>query len=188
MVDPLTLSAIGGAAVTEGIKFLYAQAGEVLKRWREQKEAAKNTTKLHDQTEPITIKLPAILEGQLITPEIHFDAVERLEEQLREVRRSLSDFADGTETVDLTDEHLLRSVDALRRILEVVYQQRLTFKGEQRLPSGSMVVSNINVEDVAGYVAAVRARRIGGDVRVEAQTKRVEPGAQFIGIDTDTIG
>ena len=39
MVDPLTLSTIGAVALTEGIKFLYEQAGEVLKRWRERKDA-----------------------------------------------------------------------------------------------------------------------------------------------------
>jgi len=40
MSDPDTLSAavIGSAALTEGIKFLYRQAGEILKRWRERRD------------------------------------------------------------------------------------------------------------------------------------------------------
>jgi len=44
MIDPLTISAIGAVAITEGIKFLYGQAGELLKRWRERKDAAKDAT------------------------------------------------------------------------------------------------------------------------------------------------
>jgi hypothetical protein len=40
MPEPVTLTAasIGAVALTEGIKFLYGQAGELLKRWRERKE------------------------------------------------------------------------------------------------------------------------------------------------------
>ena len=38
MSDPFTLSSLGAVAITEGIKFLYAQAGQVLKRWREKRE------------------------------------------------------------------------------------------------------------------------------------------------------
>ena len=41
VADPFTLAAVGAVAITEGIKFLYGQAGEVLKRWRERKAAGK---------------------------------------------------------------------------------------------------------------------------------------------------
>ena len=39
MPDPVTLAAVGGFALTEGIKFLYGQAGEALKHWQERKKA-----------------------------------------------------------------------------------------------------------------------------------------------------
>ena len=42
MADPFTLGAVGAVVLTEGIKFLYGQAGEALKRWRERKAAGKN--------------------------------------------------------------------------------------------------------------------------------------------------
>jgi hypothetical protein len=38
MADPFSAAALGGVVLTEGIKFLYRQAGEVLKRWRERRE------------------------------------------------------------------------------------------------------------------------------------------------------
>jgi hypothetical protein len=189
MPDPLTLSAIGAVAITEGIKFLYDQASEILKRWRERKDAAKDASIQLDKTEPIDVKLPPVFEGQLSAPHIHFDAVERVEEQLRELRKDLSDYADEIESVDLKDETLLQRVDALRQLLEAVYQQRITFKGEQRPPSGPVVEGRIDVEEVAGYAAAVRARQIiSGTVSAEATVRRVEPGGQVIGVDADSIG
>jgi len=39
MTDDLELAGLGGAALNEGIRFLYAQAGEVLKSRRERSEA-----------------------------------------------------------------------------------------------------------------------------------------------------
>lgn len=189
MLDPLTLSAIGALAITEGIKFLYGQAGEILKRWREHKDAAKDASTQLNKTEPLDVKLPPIFEGQLSAPHIHFGAVEWVEEQLRELRKDLSDYADGIELVDVTNENVLQRVDALRQLLEAVYQQHITFKGEQRPPSGPVVEGRIDVEEVAGYVAAVRARQIvSGTVSAEAKARRVEPGAQFIGVDIDSIG
>ena len=57
MVDPLSLSAIGAVALTEGIKFLYEQAGEVLKRWRDRKDAgAKAAPAQLDTTESAEAK------------------------------------------------------------------------------------------------------------------------------------
>lgn len=189
MVDPLTITAIGAVVITEGIKFLYGQAGEILKRWRERKDAEKDASIQLNDTEPIDVKLPPIFEGQLSAPHIHFDAVERVEEQLRGLRKDLSEYADGIELVDITNENVLQRIDALRQLLEAVYQQRITFKGEQRPPSGLVVEGRIDVEEVAGYAAAVRARQIvSGSVRVDAKARRVEPGGHFIGVDTDSIG
>src|SRR5260370_39043242 len=37
MPDPVTVSALGGLAASEGIKFLYGQAAELLKAWRERR-------------------------------------------------------------------------------------------------------------------------------------------------------
>ena len=74
MADPLTLTGVGVIALTEGIKFLYGQAGEALKRWRERKAAGKNA-----DVEPVEVELPSdAFAGQLEQPQLHLDAVERL--------------------------------------------------------------------------------------------------------------
>src|SRR5947199_10744351 len=82
MVDPLTLSTIGAVALTEGIKFLYEQAGEVLKRWRERKNTVKDASPQQDKTESVDVKLPDVFEGQFSAPQIHFNAVEQVEDPL----------------------------------------------------------------------------------------------------------
>src|SRR5689334_19397449 len=38
MADPFTLGAIGALALTEGIKFLYTQAGALIDSWRKRRE------------------------------------------------------------------------------------------------------------------------------------------------------
>src|SRR5215213_10912888 len=97
-MEPVTLAAVGTVALTEGIKFLYAQAGEGLKRWRERRNNIDKRAAQADTTAPIAIELPPdAFEGQLSKPHIHFDALERVENDLREVRKSLADYADGIE-------------------------------------------------------------------------------------------
>ena len=62
--DPLTLAAVGAVALTEGIKFLYGQAGEALKRWRARQQAASAEA-------PVAVELPAdAFEGRLHDPRL----------------------------------------------------------------------------------------------------------------------
>jgi hypothetical protein len=188
MVEPITLAAVGTVALTEGIKFLYAQAGEVLKRWRERRDAAESDDAPPDDTARMDIKLPEAFEGQLSEPKIHFDVVERLDKDLRETRNGLTDYAQDIEKVDNSHEELLAKTDALRRLLEAVLQERITFKREKRPPSGPVVEGHIDVDEVAGYAAAVRAKIItSGHVKGEARASRVQQGGEFVGVDADTI-
>lgn len=186
MVEPFTMTAVGALALTEGIKFLYGQAGEVLKRWRERKAAGSEPA----AEEAAKVVLPSeAFDGQLQAPRLHFEAVERLERDLRDLRGAVAEYAQGIDEVDPGNRQLLETVDALRRALEAVYGQRITFKGEPRPASGPLVSGKIDVGEVAGYAAAVRARVISsGQVTGEAKANRVEPGGQLLGVDADTIG
>jgi hypothetical protein len=62
MVEPFSLGVLGAVAATEGIKFLYAQAAEVLKRWRERR-ACRDA----EADAPIAVDAAAasLLEGRL---------------------------------------------------------------------------------------------------------------------------
>lgn len=188
MGDPITLSVIGAVALTEGIKFLYAQTGEVLKRWGERRKATEKSTEHSDQTAGVEIKLPEVFEGQLSQPRIHFDVVERLEPDLRAVSQELSLYANETDPMDPANEELLTRLDALRRMLEAVYQQRITFKGEQRPVSGTTIEGAVDVEKVQGDVAAVRAGTIkGGTVTGTAKAKEVLPGGELSGVKVNIV-
>jgi hypothetical protein len=187
-MEPLTLGALGAVALTEGVKFLYGQAGEILKRRRERKKAAEEG-RAEGEPEPLRIKDPGVLEGELEPAVIDFEAVERLEEDLKVLSQQLGNYASGIEEVDPSDEELLRAADGLRRTLEAIYQQRITFKGEERPPSGPLVEGRIDVEQVAGYAAAVRADVLeSGRVRGELKATRVEHGGEAIGVDVKRIG
>jgi hypothetical protein len=185
MVDPLSLGAIGGVALTEGVKFLYAQAGEVLRRWRER-------PRTDSPASDAALRPPGeLLDGEVEPTEPDLDRVGAVERELRDIRRSLAVYADESdpEPVDPTDGPLLEQVDVLRRLLEVVYGQRITLKGESREPSGPLVEGEIDVDQVAGDAAAVRARVIeSGQVKGSAKAKRVERGGRLSGVDTDRIG
>ena len=185
MADPLTLTAVGAVVLTEGIKFLYQQAGEVLKRWRERKEAGKSAT-----TEPAEVELPSdAFEGQLEQPQVNLAAVERLEQDLRDLRAAVADYAQGIDNVDPRNQQLLQATDGLRHAMEAVYGQRITFLGEPRTASGPSVTGEANVDDVLGYVAGLRASKIvGGNVTGRVTAKIVRPGGQVIGVDVGTIG
>src|SRR5215211_829807 len=86
IVEPITLTLVGTVALTEGIKFLYSQATEILRRRSERREEEKVTDQLA-AAEPIDIELPDdAFEGQLSDPQIHFDALDRVEGRLKQVR------------------------------------------------------------------------------------------------------
>jgi hypothetical protein len=184
MADPLTLTAVGAVALTEGIKFLYQQAGEVLKWWRERKEAGKSAT-----TEPAEVELPSdAFEGQLEQPQVNLEAVERLEQDLRDLRAAVADYAQGIDNVDPRNQQLLQATDGLRHAMEAVYGQRITFLGEPRTASGPSAVGEANVDDVLGYVAGLRADNIiGGSVIGRVTAKRVEAQGRVVGLDAGTI-
>jgi hypothetical protein len=184
MPEPLTLATVAGAIVTEGIKFLYGQAAEAIKRWRDEKDKPSKS-----DTVPVHISPPAIFEGAFEPLTIHVDKLEALEDHLLNLRRAVSNYADGVEVVDMGDHELLETVDALRRAMEAVYQQRLTFKGERRQPSGPVVEGTIDANSIAGIAAAVEARLIAsGKVTGTVKAGKVETGGSVYGVKVDKIG
>jgi hypothetical protein len=186
MADPFTLAAVGAVVLTEGIKFLYGQAGDAIKRWRERKAAGKGAS-----VEPIGVQLPpGAFEGQLEQPQLHLEVVEQLEQELRDLRKAVADYADGTDEVNLGDAGLMETIDALRRAMEAVYGERITFKGEPGPVSGGQrAVGEVDVREVRGSVTGLRARRIiSGTAIGKVKADFVAPGAEAIGLSVDTLG
>src|SRR3954451_2902267 len=182
MADPFSLGALGMLAAAEGIKFLYGQAAEVLGRWRERKAGKAGADGA------VEGQGADVLEGRLEAPTIDFDVVERLHEDMTELAGVLSSYANGIKEPTASDSDMVDAADALRRALEAVYGQRITFKGEAREASGPIVVGRIDVDTIAGDVAGVRARLIrSGRVEGHVTAKEIT-GGEVRGVDVDTVG
>jgi hypothetical protein len=200
-MDPATIATLGAPLLQEAIKSVVSLAGDALRRWRERRETrsagprgaageeALSGAPGMPEVVPAAIEMPDILEGKLERIEYHLDRVERLEDDLKDLRRRLADHADGVEPVDPENADVVEATEALRRVLEAVIGQRITFKGEDRPPSGPIVEGTVDVEEVQGDVAAVRARLISsGRVKGEARATKVEAGGKLTGVEVDRIG
>lgn len=172
MPDSLTLAYLGSTALSEGIKFLYNQADELLASRRSKKAAKQSgnslTEKNPDTTEvaheALSPKLCGLVEG---------------------LQTDLLPYITGQRDIDSNDRALIESAHALRRLLEVITASTLTFEGEVRpQASSSTIESEIDIDEVAGYAAAVRARYLAaGHVKGQAKVRTVLPGAQVVGVD-----
>lgn len=167
MADPLTLAVVGAVALTEGVKFLYTQAGEALKARRESRKSE------------VDLNPPEVFEQTPRRARPDLDAVERLEQELRELRSAF----DGVDEIDTADPDTLGRIEGLRRALEAVYHVPFVFRGEARAHGEA------DVDEVLGYVAGLRARKVlGGSVTGSVRAGRVATGAHAIGVEIDEIG
>ena len=186
MVDPLSLTALAAlaasGAINEGIKFIYGQAGEVLKRWRSHKEGEGG------DDSPLPVEgAGQVLEGEIEPPRPNYEVVERIEDDLKDLVARLGNYANGIEEPDPGDRDLAETVEALRQALEVVYGQRITFKGEEREPSGPVVYGVAEVDHALQAVTGVRARLVkSGQITGEARVGRAE--GPVTGVDVDSVG
>ena len=194
MPDPFTIAAVGGLVLTEGVKFLYAQASDIIKRWhdrRSKKSDASAETKLPEKelASVPEAKVTDILQGQLSPPEIHYEQVEKVYEPLNKARKELLDYQEGTLPVDPKDQNLIKNAEALRQLLELIYQQRITFKGEDREPSGPKVITVVDVKEVLGEVLGIDVDEIAsGSVETNVKADTVGPGAKLIAARFKKIG
>jgi len=163
MTDPITWGVLGGWALSEGIKFLYGQAAELLKAHRERK-AHKSKGPAEGQID-VPLVSTDVLDGTPTSTLVNLDALEQQEPSLVKLMGGLAPYAQGLADPDPQDAELARVAASVRAVLEAVYGQRFTFRGEQREPTGTRV----HVKQVLG--------RVSGPVKgVEAD---LVPGAQF---------
>lgn len=165
VMEPISLAVLSGAALTEGIRFLYDQAGTLLERRRDRQQT------------PDVVAEPDIL-GE--PDEVRAQA---LEDHIRALRSDLAPLADPAyEDSEEADGDLLWRADALRAVLECVYGTRVVFSDENR--PATEVFSQVRVEEVRGYAAAVRGDAgTKGRLRARMHVRQVEAGGEVIGVD-----
>ena len=174
-MDPL--SAFAGATITQGVKFLYQQAGEFLSAWR-----ARRRDK--DARPPRALDAPAgvtVTRPRPLADPPGEDAIGVLE-QLRDLVEPIQ-----SGEIDASSPAALAVIEQLRDVVEAALQAPVRFDGE---PPRPLKVSDIRVatERVAGRVAGLRAdlaklpsgSRVS-DVHVKAG--EVEAGGDVAGVE-----
>jgi hypothetical protein len=199
MSDPSSLSTVETAVLSEGVKFLYGQAGELLRRWRERREKpeldAADAAPVEGTTNGDQSGVPAELPDQFtptpVRPRLDQRALDQLAGELAALAEELPKYTGQAGSVDIKDPAVLGLADALRRCMEIIWRRPLVFRGEQRESDiqQALVEGRLHAADVAGYAAAVRATVLHGSaIRGQATAERVAAGGQLVGVDIDAIG
>jgi hypothetical protein len=181
MTEPLSLAVLGGVAATESIKFLYAQASELLKAWRER----RRETATGEDT-PTELVVPIVdndvLAGTPISAVADAAEIDRLSVALIPLVGALSPYALGQVDIDVNDEELGRQAGRLRALLEAAYGRRLTFRDEQRAPASTRITVTQVLAEIEGSVIGANAKlEPGTDLVVEQRADIVRPHGTVIG-------
>ena len=165
------LAGVASAALTEGVKFLYKQAGEILTSWRARRrgEAANP---------PRALPAPASVTVGQAKP-LASAPNDRALEAMQAVKDLTESIKDGE--VDIADPAARQVIWDLRLMVEAALQAPIQFAGEPARPSS---VSDIEVVtgQVEGRVTGVRAK-LANVKSVKVQTGDVKPGGEVTGVD-----
>ena len=187
MVDPFSIGAVAGLALTEGIKFLYNQAGEILKRRAERKAAAKAGEA--PPAEPIAVEeTPEAFTGTLSPLRIDDKAADEQAQNLKDFRRTVEDHALG-DAAD-ADPGVIRATLALRDAIEDIVGQRITFAGEEREPSGTPVATGrLTAATIRGRATGLEVGEMtGGRAEGELKADEIAEGADAAGARVTKLG
>lgn len=129
-MDPI-FGTVGAAALTQGVAFLYAQTGELLKRRREARDTARqHSDKAAASTPALEPPVIVFAHPESAAP-VGLQAVEDNLGDLREAREALEQAVTTRGGELRTDEERL-ALAQLRATVERIYAVDLTFVGEDR--------------------------------------------------------
>jgi nucleoside phosphorylase len=169
--DELSLAALEAAVLTEGVKFLFQQGNELLQRRRIKKDDAQ--------------EMPDVVAEPRVLPVADLERVSAFEADLVDLVDELRTRLPERGPVSADDRELLRVAESVRRVLGAVYKTPIVFEGEQ---ASAGVHGSVDADEVAGYVAAVRADLIDGRITGTTRVRRVEEGGEAVGVDLRSRG
>jgi hypothetical protein len=174
-VDPL--STLSVAAVTEGVKFLYGQAGEFLSAWRRRRQDKDAPPpRALDAPDGVTVPRPRPLADP---------PGEQTAKLLEKLQQLVEPIQSGK--IDPTTPAAQATIEQLRDVIEAVLQTPVRLAGE---PPRPLKVSDIDVvtQQVAGRVTGLRAdlaKLPGGSeiYGVRLETGDVNAGGEVTAVD-----
>ena len=171
--DAVAIPALAGAALAQGITFLYGQAAELLRVRREEKGAHRAVFAVPDVFEPWDSALRPDL-GVLADRERDLRMLLQIAEPF--IARPAAD-------LDGADESLRACFGHIRDVLEDVYGMRFVFRGESR-PIRRV---RQTVGDVCGSTTGMKIRGATANTAVEVvqRVKTVHETGELTGIDID---
>ena len=185
MADPLTWTVVGSTVVVEGIKFLYGQMTEVMKRL-----AAKKEKPAEPASPPEPVVLPTAFAQEGETRQANLVTAESLEEEMFQLHGNLGAYAGGLKKPTEGDPLVIAQLEALRKVMEAIYANHITFKGEKLPASGGPTVSaDIKIKEVKGYAAGVRVKKMNsGNASAKLDIDKIEAGGTAVGVEIDELG
>ncbi len=172
--DTVAIPVLAGAALAQGITFLYGQAAEVLRIRREGKAAQRTTLTVPAAFEPL---------GFAVTPDLGI-----LEARAGELATLFGMTgilaARAADEIDGADPLLRTCFGGVRDVLEEVYGARFTFIGEDR-PARRVQqsVDDVKAPTTGMKLRGARAATVGGEVVQRVGT--VHRGAELTGMEID---
>ena len=182
-MDGSTLSTVESATLTQGVAFLYAQAGELLRRRREKRDrdAALREQRVAGQqaaalAEPPRTELnslpPLDLPDRIFKAEgsgpatATWEKLDRFAGSLLQARRDVDDYVVGMAELGGDTLAGLQAANRLRCMLEEIYGAAVTFRGEQR--EADRTATYIHARDAGVVANSIHAKYVAGhDINIE---------------------
>lgn len=176
--DTVAIPVLAGAALAQGITFLYGQATEVLRIRREDKVAHRTALVVPDVFEPL---------GRAVQPDLAVLAARAHDLQM--LLHIAAPFANRPPAeLDGTDETLRACFGHIREALEHIYGTRFTFAGERSSDQRvRQEVKHIDAPTTGIKIRGSDGSKIpGGDVTQNVET--VHRNGELTGIEIDLRG
>lgn len=182
----ITLASVGGVVISEGIKFLYGQAADLLRRWRER---ADKLQKGEAAPKEVTVGVdpPEALDHGFFEARVDLDELGLVRTELLEFIGQFAPYVTGAEDLPGDDQTFLERVAALRSLISSVYGRPLRFRGEpEHEADPPEVLSLIEAKEVAGKVIGIRTDSLQGRLRSEQRFGHITQTADVLGVEIRT--
>jgi V8-like Glu-specific endopeptidase len=184
MVETFALASVSAAVAQEAVRFLVKQTERLLRAWRQR----GGTDPAPAERLDVPLEASPALEGQPSDATPDAGRVGLVIDALQELADRLSPVADG-EAVEGRDAEVQTDASRLRQVLEALYGQRITFKGEHRPSTGAPHIVVDQDFRVLGKLVGISRLEVRGPAEAHVRQRgTIEAGGTVEGIGTAVLG